>query len=72
MNLISQMFNAIGNRLNYLSGSDVLFIVCAIVLPPLAVILKVGMTSQFFINIILTILGIVPGQIHALWVVLFM
>lgn len=66
------MFNEIGNRLSYLSGNDVLFIVCAIFLPPLAVILKVGMTSQFFINIILTILGIVPGQIHALWVVLFM
>lgn len=40
-------------------------------MPPLAVLLKVGLTTQFWINLVLTILGFVPGQIHALWVVLF-
>ncbi|OGD79562.1 proteolipid membrane potential modulator, partial [Candidatus Collierbacteria bacterium RIFOXYB1_FULL_49_13] len=35
------------------------------------VFIKVGLTAHFWINVVLTILGVVPGQIHALWVVLF-
>lgn len=66
------LFNSIAKRLSHLSGTDILFVVCAIFIPPLAVFLKIGLTTQFWINIILTILGFVPGQIHALWVVLFM
>ncbi|HEX8923631.1 MAG TPA: YqaE/Pmp3 family membrane protein [Patescibacteria group bacterium] len=49
---------------------NLLLILLAIVLPPAAVFLKVGITIQFWINLILTILGYVPGIIHALWVVL--
>lgn len=59
-------------RINHISSVDVLFIIAALLMPPLAVFLKVGFTAHFFINIVLTILGFVPGQIHALWVVLFM
>ncbi len=40
----------------------------AIVLPPLAVFLDTGISSAFFINVLLTILGWVPGMIHAIWV----
>lgn len=44
-------------------------ILIAVVLPPLAVFLKVGLSFHFWINIILTLLGYVPGLLHALWVV---
>ena len=48
---------------------DVLRIVLSILLPPLAVFLTIGLGLHFWINIILTLLGGVPGMIHALWVV---
>ena len=48
---------------------DLLRIVLAIFLPPLAVFLTIGIGLHFWINIILTLLGGVPGMIHALWVV---
>lgn len=40
----------------------------AIILPPLAVLLC-GKPFQFLLNIVLTILGWIPGVIHALFVV---
>jgi len=64
-------FNKLGERLNHINSNDVLYIIAALFVPPLAVLLKVGFTSQFFINLILTVLGFVPGQLHALWIVLF-
>lgn len=45
-------------------------IILAIVLPPLAAALQVGISTHFWINLILTILGYIPGLIHALWLVL--
>ena len=48
---------------------DILRIVLAILLPPLAVFLTVGVGMHFWINILLTILGVIPGMIHALWVI---
>lgn len=45
-------------------------ILTAIVLPPLGVFLTLGFGLAFFINLGLTLLGYVPGIIHALWVVL--
>jgi uncharacterized membrane protein YqaE (UPF0057 family) len=50
---------------------NLLQLILAVLLPPLAVYLKAGITSQFWLNLILTLLGYVPGIIHALWVVLF-
>jgi uncharacterized membrane protein YqaE (UPF0057 family) len=49
---------------------DVLRILLAILLPPLGVFLQVGIGLQFWINILLTLLGYVPGIIHAIWVIL--
>jgi uncharacterized membrane protein YqaE (UPF0057 family) len=49
---------------------DILRIVLAILLPPVAVFLTVGLGMHFWINILLTILGFIPGMIHALWVIL--
>jgi uncharacterized membrane protein YqaE (UPF0057 family) len=48
---------------------DILRIVLAIILPPLGVFLQVGPTKHFWINILLTILGYVPGLVHAVWVI---
>ena len=41
----------------------------AIILPPLGVFLQVGISKHFWINILLTILGFIPGIIHAVWVI---
>ena len=48
----------------------ILLIILAILLPPLAVFLSVGIGLHFWINIVLWILGIIPGVIHALYIVL--
>jgi len=49
--------------------NKVVLIILAIFLPPVAVFLKSGVGKDLFINIILWVLGIVPGMIHALWLV---
>lgn len=43
-------------------------VILAILLPPLGVYLAVGISSTLIINILLTLLGWLPGSIHALWV----
>ncbi|WP_020177569.1 YqaE/Pmp3 family membrane protein [Methylopila sp. M107] len=48
---------------------DVLRILIAILLPPLGVFLQVGIGLQFWLNILLTLLGYIPGIIHAIWVI---
>jgi uncharacterized membrane protein YqaE (UPF0057 family) len=48
---------------------DILRIVLAIFLPPVAVFLTFGLGMHFWINILLTLLGFIPGMVHALWVI---
>ena len=48
---------------------DLIRIICAILLPPLGVFLQVGIGIDFWINIVLTLLGYIPGIIHAVWVI---
>ncbi|WP_372922610.1 YqaE/Pmp3 family membrane protein [Roseovarius sp.] len=48
---------------------DLLKILLAILLPPLGVFLEVGMGKHFWINIVLTILGFIPGIIHAVYII---
>lgn len=45
-----------------------LMILLTLFLPPVAVALKEGIRTQFWINIILTVIGWLPGVIHAFWV----
>ncbi|HBB34166.1 MAG TPA: YqaE/Pmp3 family membrane protein [Cyanobacteria bacterium UBA8803] len=45
-------------------------IILGIVVPPLGVFLATGVGSALIINILLTLLGWLPGSIHALWVIL--
>ncbi|MEY1556377.1 YqaE/Pmp3 family membrane protein [Yoonia sp. R2331] len=48
---------------------DLLRIIIAVILPPLGVFLEVGLTKHFWINILLTLLGYVPGIVHAVYVI---
>lgn len=43
-------------------------IVITILLPPLGVLMGKGFGWAFILNIILTLLGYIPGLIHAFWV----
>ena len=49
--------------------ANFLLILLAIVLPPLAVALTAGLGGRFLLNILLTLLGYIPGLVHAIWVV---
>ncbi|HEY9905046.1 MAG TPA: YqaE/Pmp3 family membrane protein [Candidatus Sericytochromatia bacterium] len=44
-------------------------IILGILVPPLGVFMTVGVGATLFINILLTLLGWLPGSIHALWVI---
>ncbi len=49
--------------------SDLIRIIIAILLPPLGVFLQVGFGKDFWINILLTLLGYIPGLVHAIWII---
>jgi uncharacterized membrane protein YqaE (UPF0057 family) len=51
------------------ASTDVLRVLLAIVLPPLGVFLQVGLGLQFWLNILLTLLGYVPGIAHAVYII---
>ena len=48
---------------------DLIRIIIAILLPPLGVFLQVGLGGAFWLNILLTLLGYIPGIIHAVWTI---
>ena len=49
---------------------DILKILLAILLPPVGVFLEVGLGLHFWLNILLTLLGYIPGIIHAIFIIL--
>jgi len=51
------------------TSGDIIRIIAAVLLPPLGVFLQVGIGVQFWINIVLTILGYIPGIVHAVWII---
>ena len=48
---------------------DIVRIILALLLPPVAAFLTVGIGLHFWLNILLTIFFFVPGMIHAIWLV---
>jgi uncharacterized membrane protein YqaE (UPF0057 family) len=48
---------------------DLLRILLAILLAPVGVFLQVGLGPQFWLNILLTLLGYIPGIVHAVWII---
>lgn len=49
--------------------ADVLRIILAIILPPVGVLMQVGLGMHFWLNIVLTLCGYIPGLVHAVWVI---
>ena len=45
-------------------------VIFATVLPPLGVFRTVGLRGQFWLNLVFTLLGYVPGVVHAFHVLL--
>lgn len=48
---------------------NIIRIIVAIFLPPVAAFLTVGLGLQFWLNLLLTLFFFIPGVIHALWLV---
>lgn len=48
---------------------DLIRILLSILLPPVGVFLQVGIGLQFWINIVLTLLGYIPGIVHAIYII---
>lgn len=48
---------------------DILRILFAVLMPPVGVFLEVGLGIHFWISILLTLFGYLPGIIHAVWVI---
>lgn len=48
---------------------DLLRIIISILIPPLGVFLKVGLGGHFWLNILLTLLGYIPGVVHAIYII---
>ncbi|MEL6298979.1 MAG: YqaE/Pmp3 family membrane protein [Pseudomonadota bacterium] len=46
---------------------ELILIVLALFVPPLAVFFTCGLCKHFWINILLTLLGYLPGVVHAVW-----
>lgn len=44
-------------------------IVFAILIPPLGVFLEERFSKHFWLNILLTLLGYIPGLVHAIWII---
>lgn len=44
-------------------------VILGILIPPLGVYLTAGFSSALLFNILLTLLGWLPGSIHAVWVI---
>lgn len=49
---------------------QLLLVILAILLPPVAVLLKAGVGLHLVLSIVLTLAFVIPGIIHALWIVL--
>lgn len=48
---------------------DIIKIILAIILPPLGVLVERGISTALIINILLTLLGFIPGVVHAVYVI---
>ncbi len=48
---------------------DLIRILLSVLLPPVGVFLQVGIGLHFWLNIVLTLFGYIPGLIHAVWII---
>lgn len=52
------------------TASDICKIILAVIFPPAGVFLERGCNADFWINCLLTLLGYLPGIVHALYIIL--
>jgi uncharacterized membrane protein YqaE (UPF0057 family) len=45
-------------------------LVASAMIPPLGVFLRCGLGKSFWLNLILTLFGYLPGVVHAFWILL--
>lgn len=76
---LSFLFIILDNLLYYIdkqvpmgcgNATDVMLLILAFFLPPLAVFFKRGCSADLLINILLTILGYLPGMVHAWYLII--
>jgi len=48
---------------------DFIGIIIAILLPPLGVFRQAGLCGAFWLNILLPLLGYIPGIVHAVYII---
>lgn len=48
---------------------DLIRIILSVLIPPLGVFLQVGLGLHFWLNILLTICGYIPGVVHAIYII---
>lgn len=70
MNFLSASALAVSTTQNPENPLDIVRLLLAIILPPVGVFLQVGIGLHFWLNILLTLCGYIPGIIHAVWVIL--
>jgi uncharacterized membrane protein YqaE (UPF0057 family) len=46
---------------------ELIRIIISVLIPPIGAFLKVGLGLQFWVNLLLTILGYFPGLVHVIW-----
>lgn len=46
---------------------ELIRIIISVLVPPLGAFLKVGLGLQFWVNLLLTLLGYFPGLVHVIW-----
>ena len=44
-------------------------VIASVLIPPVGVFLKLGLGLHFWLNILLTLVGYVPGLVHAIWII---
>ena len=54
---------------NAMSLADLIRVVFSVIIPPLGVFFQEGLGLHFWISIVLTLLGYVPGLVHAIWII---
>jgi len=46
---------------------EIIRIIISVLIPPIGAFLTVGLGIQFWVNLLLTILGYFPGLVHVIW-----
>lgn len=51
-----------------MSTADLIRVIFSVIIPPLGVFFQEGLGAQFWLNVLLTLLGYIPGLVHAVWI----